>query len=158
MEHKSYVLISKNRGQRISIMSLILGVVCSFLFVYVYESIWRNGEVKYIHLAITMATYWLVYIVLSWLHTLSNNKFMVEIYINNEMLIIKNKESILWSKEIKKISSIEIEKAKGFFSFVSRAMLLRCNDGDSYYIPLDNLEFAKQSDEQAFLNSISNKA
>ena len=55
------------------------------------------------------------------------------IHLTNEKIQIKQANSLLWSKNIEQINSAVVEVNTLLF-FSSKALLIRCNDNDSYYI------------------------
>jgi hypothetical protein len=70
--------------------------------------------------------------------------FQVKIYIkiSNGILSIQNKDGILWTSQLKDIVSIELEESKKSFpAFSYKALLIRNNKEDSYFLPLDSIGF-----------------
>ncbi len=63
----------------------------------------------------------------------SVNSRWPRICLAEDKLTIKNGDSLLWSKDICNIVSVEVEH-KTFLFFKSKALLFKSRDGDSYYI------------------------
>lgn len=57
------------------------------------------------------------------------------IHLTNEKIQIKQANSLLWSKNIEQINSAVVEMNSVLF-FSSKALLIMCNDNDSYYISI----------------------
>lgn len=57
------------------------------------------------------------------------------IHLTNEKIQIKQANSLLWSKNIEQINSAVVE-IKSLLFFSSKALLIMCNDNDSYYISI----------------------
>lgn len=74
----------------------------------------------------------------------------IYIIIRNERLSIHTEDAILWSTLLKDIVSIKLEggEDKRFFSFApEKAMVIRNNKNDSYFIPL-SIEFDNLSADE----------
>ena len=74
----------------------------------------------------------------------------IYIIIRNERLSIHTEDAILWSTLLKDIVSIKLEggEDKRFFSLaLQRAMVIRNNKNDSYFIPL-GIEFNSLSPDK----------
>ncbi|MES9945190.1 MAG: hypothetical protein ABW080_09570 [Candidatus Thiodiazotropha sp.] len=83
------------------------------------------------------------------------------IKVSGGILSIHDKNSVLWRTSIKDITSIELEeRGKIIPSVAQRALLIRNNKNDSYYLSLDGVTFKDQDPNQLVheLNEIKNKA
>jgi hypothetical protein len=88
--------------------------------------------------------------------------FECKIYIkvSGGILSIHDKNSVLWGTRIKDITSIELEESgKITPSVAQRALLIRNNKNDSYYLSLDGVTFKDEDPNQLVheLNEIINK-
>ena len=66
----------------------------------------------------------------------------IYIKINNGELSIHSKNAILWKTLLKDITSIDLEVSKRLIPTVAgKAILIRNNKNDSYFLPLDGVTF-----------------
>ena len=66
----------------------------------------------------------------------------VEIKISDEALSIHEANAVLWNTRLEDITSIGLEESKRAFSkATNKALLIRNNKNDSYFLPLDGMTF-----------------
>jgi hypothetical protein len=64
------------------------------------------------------------------------------IKISDGMLSIEKKYAVLWASQLKDIVSIELEESRKTIPvFSHKALLIRNNKEDSYFLPLDDVTF-----------------
>lgn len=83
------------------------------------------------------------------------------IKVSGGILSIHNRNSVLWKTDVKDITSIELEESEQTIpSVTQKALLIRNNKNDSYYLPLDRVTFKDQDPNQLVheLNEIKNRA
>ena len=66
----------------------------------------------------------------------------VEIKISDEALSIHEANAVLWTTRLEDITSIELEESKrAITKATNKALLIRNNKNDSYFLPLDGMTF-----------------
>ncbi len=64
------------------------------------------------------------------------------IKIGDETLSIHSEDAVLWRTDLKGITSIELEEnERAFTSATNKALLIRNDKNDSYFLPLDGMTF-----------------
>ena len=83
------------------------------------------------------------------------------IKIGNGALSVHSKDALLWKTPLQDITSIELEESERIMSATpGRALLIRNNKDDSYYLPLDGTSFEGYEPAELVnaLNEIRNSA
>lgn len=66
----------------------------------------------------------------------------IHIRVSGDRLSIHSKGAMLWETLLRDITSIELQESKRTMSATSsKALLIRNNKDDSYFLPLDDIEF-----------------
>ena len=69
-------------------------------------------------------------------------KRKIEIKISDNALSIHEGNAVLWKTGLQDITSIELEeKQRAFSKATNKALLIRNNKNDSYFLPLDGMAF-----------------
>ena len=106
---------------------------------------------------ITLAVFSLIVISL-WLPIFEGKTY---IKVSGGILSIQDRNSVLWKTNIKDITSIELEESNKIIpSITQKALLIRNNKNDSFYLSLDGITFEDQDPHQLVheLNEIKNSA
>lgn len=66
----------------------------------------------------------------------------IHVRVSGDRLSIHSKGALLWETPLKDITSIDLKESKRTMSATSsKALLIRNNKDDSYFLPLDGIEF-----------------